>query len=146
MSDYTVKFTSDKDVEVKEGQSLLNASLAAGIPHFHVCGGNARCSTCRVLILEGMDKLTPPNEKENLLKNQMLFSGNIRLACQTHVKGQGVKLTRIIRDEADIDLYVGSDAAGFTENLGTEKEVATFFKKVFSNEKRKNTIQKTTTK
>jgi len=71
--------------------------------------------------------LTTPNEKENLLKAQMHFSDDIRLACQTYVKGNGVKLTRIIRDESDIDLYVGFSAAAFTENIGTEKKVVIFF-------------------
>ena len=115
MKNFVVRFTSDRNIQIQEGQSILDASLAAGIPHFHVCGGNARCSTCRVLILAGKGALTSPNEKENLLKDQMHFSAGIRLACQTYVKGNGVRLTRIIRDESDIDLYVGSSAAAFTE-------------------------------
>ncbi len=102
-------------------------SLSAGIPHIHVCGGNARCSTCRVLVLEGGEWLTPPNEKENLLKNQMRFPPNIRLACQTYVSGEPVKLRRIIQDETDIDLYVGSAAGTSTQQSGEEKELVLFF-------------------
>ena len=127
MKNFVVEFSSDRKIRVDESQSLLDASLAAGIPHFHVCGGNARCSTCRVLILDGEKSLTRPNEKESFLKDQMQFPANVRLACQTHVKGDGVKLTRIIRDESDIDLYVGATAASFTENIGIEKEVVIFF-------------------
>jgi hypothetical protein len=41
----------------------------------------------------------------------MHFSDEVRLACQTHVEGDGVKLTRIIRDESDIDLYVTTAAS-----------------------------------
>src|SRR5258706_13430095 len=108
MKNFEVEFSSDRNIRIQQGQSLLEASLAAGVPHFHVCGGNARCSTCRVLILEGKGALSSPNEKENSLKNQMHFSDDIRLACQTYVKGNGVRLTRVIRDESDIDLYVGS--------------------------------------
>jgi adenylate cyclase len=127
MKSFTVKFTSDKNIRVQKDQSILSASLAAGIPHFHVCGGNARCSTCRVLVLAGERSLTEPNKKEKLLKEQMHFSDEVRLACQTYVKGNGVRLTRIIRDESDIDLYVGSSAATFTENMGKEKKVVIFF-------------------
>jgi len=127
MKSFAVRFTSDKNIRIQEGQSLLDASLAAGIPHFHICGGNARCSTCRVLVLAGKGSLTAPNKKENLLKDQMHFSDDIRLACQTYVRGNGVKLTRIIRDESDIDLYVGSSAAAFTENIGKEKKVVICF-------------------
>jgi adenylate cyclase len=127
MKNFEVEFSSEKNITVNEGQSLLHASLAAGIPHFHICGGNARCSTCRVLVLAGKESLTSPNEKENFLKDQMQFPADVRLACQTQVKGNGVRLTRIIRDESDIDLYVGAAAASFTENIGIEKEVVIFF-------------------
>jgi adenylate cyclase len=124
---YTVEFNSDRLVEISEGQTLLDASLSAGIPHFHVCGGKARCSTCRVLILEGIESLSLPNKKEGTLRQQMHFPSEVRLACQTYVKGEGVKLTRIIRDESDIQLYVGSEAAVYTQNMGKEKELAVFF-------------------
>jgi adenylate cyclase len=127
MKYFEVAFTSDKNIRIQEDQSLLDASIAADIPHFHVCGGNARCSTCRVLVLAGKELLTPPNEKEILLKEQMHFSDNIRLACQTYVNGNGVRLTRIIRDESDIALYVGATAADFTENIGIEKKVVLCF-------------------
>jgi len=64
MKNFEVEFSSDRNIRIEQGQSLLEASLAAGIPHFHVCGGNARCSTCRVLILAGKEQLSTRNEKE----------------------------------------------------------------------------------
>jgi adenylate cyclase len=127
MKNFVVEFSSDKNIQIQEGQSLLDASLAAGIPHFHVCGGNARCSTCRVLIVAGKEALISPNEKEASLKTQMHFSDNIRLACQVYEKGNGVRLTRIIMDESDIDLYICASVAAFTEYIGTEKKVVTCF-------------------
>lgn len=49
----TVTYILDnKTVEVDPAETILQVSLRAGIPHAHACGGNARCSTCRVLILE----------------------------------------------------------------------------------------------
>ena len=126
MQNFDVEFISDRKIRVHQGQSLLEASLSAGIPHFHVCGGNARCSTCRVLILAGKEQLSTRNEKEKALKEKMHFSDEVRLACQTHVEGAGVKVTRIIRDESDIDLYI-TDGASFTDMIGTEKEVALCF-------------------
>src|SRR4249919_3105774 len=124
---YLVEFAEEKIVEVRKNQSILDASLSAGIPHFHACGGNAKCSTCRVLIIEGDDRLTPPSQKESFLKNQMHFPPNVRLACQTHVTGGPVKLRRIIQDETDIGLYVGSAAGDSTQQLGEEKELALMF-------------------
>src|SRR5450432_4428863 len=112
---YLVEFAGEKVVDVTNQQSILDASLSAGIPHFHECGGNAQCSTCRVLIIEGNDLLTPPNQKEAFLKSQMHFPPNVRLACQTRVTGGTVRLRRIIHDESDIKLYVGSAAGDSTQ-------------------------------
>jgi adenylate cyclase len=122
-----VEFVGEKTIAISKKQTILDASLSAGIPHCHVCGGNARCSTCRVLVLEGIDCLTPPNLQESLLNNQMHFPPNVRLACQTHVTGGNVKLRRIIQDETDIGLYVGSAAGDSTQQLGEEKIMALLF-------------------
>jgi adenylate cyclase len=127
MKNYTVEFNYDHRVEISEGQSLLDASLSAGIPHIHVCGGNAKCSTCRVLVLEGAEFLSSPNEKEQRLNDQMHFPPNVRLACQTSVIGEPVKLRRMIRDESDIDLYVGKVGGEITQGIGEERELVLFF-------------------
>ncbi|HEV8506445.1 MAG TPA: adenylate/guanylate cyclase domain-containing protein [Chitinophagaceae bacterium] len=124
---YLVEFAEEKVIEVAESQSILDASLSAGIPHFHACGGNAKCSTCRVLIIEGDDLLSPATREESFLRNQMHFPPNVRLACQAHVTGGPVKLRRIIQDETDIGLYVGSAAGDSTQQLGEEKELALMF-------------------
>ncbi len=39
---YLVEFAEDGVVQVEENQSILDASLLSGIPHFHVCGGNSQ--------------------------------------------------------------------------------------------------------
>jgi len=124
---YLVEFVGEKEVEITKGQSILDASLSAGIPHVHACGGNAKCSTCRVLVVEGDSYLTPPSQNENFLKTQMHFPPNVRLACQTQVTGEPVKVRRIIQDETDIGLYVGSAAGDSTQQLGEEMEMALLF-------------------
>ena len=124
---YSVEFAGEGVIAISEEQSILDASLSAGIPHFHACGGNAKCSTCRVLVIDGDDRLSVPNQKEKFLKNQMHFPQNVRLACQTHVTGDLVKVRRIIQDETDIGLYVGSAAGDSTQQLGEEKELALMF-------------------
>ena len=122
-----IEFIGEKVIAIKEEQSILDASLSAGIPHFHACGGNAKCSTCRVLVVEGIDRLTPPNQKESFLKSLMHFPRNVRLACQTRVTASPVKLRRIIQDETDIGLYVGSAAGDSTQQLGEERDLALMF-------------------
>lgn len=124
---FQVEFLHERVVEVSDDQSLLEASLIAGTPHYHVCGGHARCSTCRVLVVEGGEYLTQPNEREEALKAKMQFPPNVRLACQTHVTGGPVRVQRIIRDKTDIDLYVNRSVGVTTQQIGDERELALFF-------------------
>lgn len=124
---FCVEFIGDRSIKVKEGESILDASLAAGIPHYHACGGNGKCSTCRVLIKEGIQNLTPYTEKEKLLRERMRIPQSVRLACQTFVTGSPVLLHRIIRDETDIKIYVKEDAKSVLQNIGEERDLALFF-------------------
>lgn len=124
---FLVEFVNEKEFYVLKSQSILQASLAAGIPHFHACGGKAKCSTCRVLVLEGGKSLTRPNQKEKLLKNKMQLSPQVRLACQTHIISGPVKMKRIIQDETDVDLYVDKKGANSTQQMGKEAELILFF-------------------
>ena len=97
----TVEFDREATVEVEDlEQSLLEISRAAGIPHISACGGNARCSTCRVMILEGLENVAPRNKTEAKLADRKGFDAQIRLACQTHITGP-VRLRRLVIDEED---------------------------------------------
>ena len=53
----------EKDIETHETETILAASLRSGIPHTHVCGGNARCSTCRIAIVDGVEYCQPRTTK-----------------------------------------------------------------------------------
>ncbi|MFY9754996.1 MAG: 2Fe-2S iron-sulfur cluster-binding protein, partial [Pseudolabrys sp.] len=51
----------DRQVRVPKGLSILEASLRFKIPHASVCGGRARCSTCRVRVISDRSALPPPS-------------------------------------------------------------------------------------
>jgi adenylate cyclase len=124
---YTLELVNEAVIKIEAGQSILEASLAADVPHYHTCGGRAQCSTCRVLVISGMENLTPMNEFELSLRTRKKFADDIRLACQTKVTGDNVKLKRIIKDEEDLRLYVTGETAIAHQSLGEEKELALFF-------------------
>src|SRR5688572_11455475 len=104
---FEIQFIGEKNIIIKEGQTILSASLLAGIPHFNACRGKAQCSTCRVIVAEGMENLSPKNDKELALREKISCSSNTRLACQTYVTGEPVKLHRVIKDQTDVMVYVG---------------------------------------
>jgi adenylate cyclase len=90
----------DCTIEISDAQSILEASLAAGVPIAHACGGQARCSTCRVMVLEGMEHCSARAPKEEDLSHHLGFGCSVRLACQTRVHGP-VRLRRLILDWED---------------------------------------------
>ncbi|HRI63630.1 MAG TPA: adenylate/guanylate cyclase domain-containing protein [Polyangium sp.] len=90
-------------VDVSERQTLLNAALAAGIPHTHVCGGNARCSTCRVIVLEGLENIDPPNAEEQALASKLGLPREVRIACQATVRAP-TRVRRLVLDDDDVAL------------------------------------------
>lgn len=115
-----------KDVSIGPAETILQASLRAGIPHAHACGGNARCSTCRVLILKDLERCAPRNEKEGALAGRLRFTPDIRLACQTTVSGD-VTLRRLVLDAEDVELTSQIRPGATPVSVGEEKQVAVLF-------------------
>lgn len=68
-------------VRVPRGFSVLEASLMARVPHASICGGRARCSTCRVRVI-GDTVLPAPSEVEQSVLHRIHASPIVRLACQ----------------------------------------------------------------
>jgi 2Fe-2S ferredoxin len=77
-----------KELEVSPGITILDAALDNNIEIDHNCGGNCACSTCQVIIEEGMENLTPMREDEaDLLEDTPGRTPQSRLACQSQVMG-----------------------------------------------------------
>ena len=114
-----------EDEELKD--TILQISLRNEIPHIHACGGNARCSTCRVRVLEGNEYLIEPGQAEQDLARQRGFTPDIRLACQTRIKGP-IKIRRLVIDEEDT-LQASTSTGG---GDGKEMKLAILFSDIRS--------------
>ncbi len=57
------------------------------IDWMHDCGGKGRCTTCKMIIVEGMDQLGNLTGAEKDYRRQGLLNENERLACQACVLG-----------------------------------------------------------
>lgn len=114
----------DVTLEAARGRTILEVSLENGIPHAHACGGNARCSTCRVAVLSGIQNLSPRTAEETKLARRLNFPDDVRLACQTRVGG-AVRMRRLIRDEEDASIVRSdSGARNVVTNIGSEMPLA----------------------
>ena len=72
----------DRTIRAKRGLSVLEASLIAGVPLAHVCGGRGRCSTCRIRVLGDLGDLPAPSEAEQAVLDRIRAESGVRLACQ----------------------------------------------------------------
>jgi len=61
---------------------VLEALRENGIPHASVCGGRARCTSCRVLVTKGLDRLPEPSGLEAIALARIGATPGMRLACQ----------------------------------------------------------------
>ena len=113
-------------VPFEDEVNLLAALVEGGIPIAHVCGGKARCSTCRVKIVEGLAGLSPRTEKESAMADRLDFPDEIRLACQT-TASESVTLRRLVLDKADVALSSQIGKRPFTGPVGREVDIAVMF-------------------
>ena len=80
---YALVHPTAGSIAARAGQSILEALRDAGIPHASVCGGRARCTTCRVRVGAGLEYLSAPAEMEAAALQRIGATENVRLACQT---------------------------------------------------------------
>jgi class 3 adenylate cyclase/hemoglobin-like flavoprotein len=111
-----VSYLGEGSIETPPLQTILEASLANGVPHIHECGGRARCSTCRVMIVDGLDNCLPRTALEEKMAKRKGFYPEIRLACQTRLLGN-VTLKRLVRDETDIEMAISGSIGDTGEEI-----------------------------
>jgi adenylate cyclase len=119
----TVSYPGRK-VRVPRGLTILETSLRYNVPHASVCGGKARCSTCRVRVISNRAALPPPTGRESFVLARVGAAANpaIRLACQLRPKA----------DVAVIPLLPANVGADFVRNrnrvnIGEEHYVVSMF-------------------
>lgn len=124
----TIYYLPDKiEIELKPDETLLQGALRAGIPHINVCGGIGRCSTCRVIVLEGLENCSPPSKDEQAIRDMLKLPPHVRLACQTTVTGP-VKVRRLVEDIEDVDFFsIFIEGVEVLTALGEEKDIFILF-------------------
>ncbi len=83
--DVTVEVDPDKFPYEHNGLpgSLLDIALGSGIDIDHACGGVCACSTCHVVVKQGLDTINEALEEEyDQLENAPGLQPHSRLACQ----------------------------------------------------------------
>jgi len=78
-----ITFLPDKkNITVNEGTTILEALESAGINIDTPCGGKGTCGKCKILVIKGMNMITPVEEK---FLSEEEIKKDFRLACQTKI-------------------------------------------------------------
>jgi adenylate cyclase len=117
-----ISYPAGITVTIVPGLTLLEASRLHSIPHAAVCGGRGRCSTCRVLVLEGLETLAPPSAGEQSVLARVNASSEVRLACQIR-PDKPISVVPLLPPTAG----PGDAIRGETASHGSEQEIAILF-------------------
>ena len=77
-----------KVLEIQDiNKTLLQHFQAYYLDWMHACGGKGRCTTCKIMIREGMEHCTELTEAEHQYRAQKALSHVERLSCQVKTSG-----------------------------------------------------------
>ncbi len=117
-----IRYPEGQIVRVPRGFSILEASRLGGVPHYAVCGGKGRCSTCRVQIVEGGDTLLKPDTTEQATLNRINADPDVRLACQLRPQNN-ISIVPLLAPTLENNLPANSHQI----NPGREQEIVILF-------------------
>jgi adenylate cyclase len=119
----SLSYGNGRTVRVPKGLSVLDASLRCHVPHASVCGGRARCSTCRIRVIGDCSGLPQPSQREAFVLNRVgATDPSIRLACQ-------------LRPETDLSFFqlflpqaISANSSGSQpQRIGQERYLVSMF-------------------
>ncbi|EEX09954.1 adenylate/guanylate cyclase [Ruegeria lacuscaerulensis ITI-1157] len=113
-----VRYVDGPEVVSEKGMTLLEMSQAHGVPHTALCGGKGRCTTCRVIVEDGAERLPSPSPVEARSLKAVGATGRTRLACQVRPQDP-LTVFRVFRPDG------GRNRAHASQ--GQERELAVLF-------------------
>jgi adenylate cyclase len=111
-----VTYRGGRGVRARPGPPLLEISRMHDVPHASVCGGRARCSTCRVGIDSGLDGLPAPQAAEAATLASIGAPPHVRLACQIR-PSKALTVTRLVSPQRATGRPRTAEAQGIERNL-----------------------------
>lgn len=77
-----LRHAGGRSMAILPGATVLETLRAHGVPHAAVCGGRARCTTCRIRVIDGLVFLPEPAGLEAAALARISAGEGVRLACQ----------------------------------------------------------------
>ena len=119
----TLSYGNGRVIRVPKGLSVLEASLRYSVPHASVCGGRARCSTCRIRVIGNHSGLPEPSPREAFVLARVGANDpSIRLACQLRPTTDLSFFQLFLPNTSAADLHASNPA-----RIGQERYLVSLF-------------------
>ena len=83
-----IKNLEEKTIEVQDfSKTILQHVQGNGIDWMFACGGKGRCTTCKAIVLHGLENLEPKTAAELKYETLGLLGPTERLSCQARIRG-----------------------------------------------------------
>ena len=93
MAVIVIKNLREKTLEVQDfSKTILGHAQENTLDWMFACGGKGRCTTCKVVVLQGAENIEPKTPAELRFENLGQLFKNERLACQAKITGDVVVL------------------------------------------------------
>jgi len=117
-SDSRVQFLPwEKESAVAPGTTLLAAARDTGISIESLCGGEGRCGTCKVVVDEGRDCLSPPSQADEQVFTGSELDRGYRLSCRATVSESDCPVATTVPSSSQ-------KTGGVVLTAGQERDVA----------------------
>lgn len=117
---YRIEHSGGRRIVATVGQSVLEALRDARVPHASVCGGRARCTTCRIRVRHTAGSLPEPAALETQALERIHAPPDVRLACQLR-PAVDIRVTPLLPP------HLGSADVAQARVSGRERAVAVMF-------------------
>lgn len=88
MPHITIQNINNKSVPFQDSsKTVLKIFQDNQLDWMHSCGGKGRCTTCKMIVLEGGEHLSAPSPFEEKMKRSLRLRAGERLACQCRPSG-----------------------------------------------------------
>jgi adenylate cyclase len=114
-------YVDGRSMTIVPGATVLETLRANRIPLASVCGGRARCTTCRIRVVDGLEALPEPAGLEAAALARIGATEGVRLACQLRPTSNITVLPLLT---ADASAQHGLMRAGME---GSERQVTVMF-------------------
>jgi 2Fe-2S ferredoxin len=97
MARIVIRNWSEKTIEVTDlSKTLLGHFHDHNLDWMHACGGKGRCTTCKAIVIDGIENLQPITAAEQKYRQLGALADTERLTCQVKIMGD---ITVLVPDE-----------------------------------------------